>query len=95
MTVAPAGARALAVPGDIPALDRLLNDAVFAALLAAYGCTEVTAALRGALDALRARVVAGGVPLEQAGAASIAAGVAATLDARHRRALPSRGRTRG
>jgi len=87
MTVAPAGARTLAVPGDIPALDRLLNDAVFAALLAAYGRTEVTAALRGALDALRARVVDGGVPIAQAGAPAIAADVAAALDARHRRAL--------
>lgn len=87
MTVTPVAPRALAVPGDIPALDRLLHDAAFEALLAAYGRTELTAALRGALDALRARVVAGGVPLEQAGAASIAAGVAAMLDARHRRVL--------
>lgn len=44
---------------DIPSLDRLLNDAAFAPLLAHYARTQVTAALRSELEQLRQRAVRG------------------------------------
>jgi L-seryl-tRNA(Ser) seleniumtransferase len=44
---------------DIPSLDRLLNDPAFAALLARYGRTLVTTALRGELELLRRSALAG------------------------------------
>lgn len=87
MSAATDASRAFAVPGDIPALDRLLHDDAFADLLRAYGRTELTAVLRDVLDALRARVVAGMVPKEAASRASIADGVAIALAERHRRGL--------
>jgi len=40
---------------DIPSVDRLLNDAAFAGLLAHYARTQVTAALRSELELLRQR----------------------------------------
>ena len=48
-----------ALTADIPSLDRLLNDAAFAALLRRYSRTPVTAALRETLSALRQQVVRG------------------------------------
>ncbi|HUE11371.1 MAG TPA: L-seryl-tRNA(Sec) selenium transferase [Steroidobacteraceae bacterium] len=48
----------LARPADIPSLDRLLNHAAFAHLLATYGRAQVTAALRNELKELRRRSVA-------------------------------------
>ena len=49
---------------DIPSLDRLLNDGAFAALLARYSRTQVTAALRCELGALRQRACRGGCCLQ-------------------------------
>ena len=46
-------AASLAAAKDIPSLDRLLRDAAFAPLLAGYGQTRLTAALRARLGALR------------------------------------------
>jgi L-seryl-tRNA(Ser) seleniumtransferase len=48
-----------ALTADIPSLDRLLNDAAFAALLRRYSRTPVTAALRETLSAIRQQVVRG------------------------------------
>jgi len=44
---------------DIPSLDRLLNRAALAALLAHYGRTQVTTTLRTHLQDLRSRAIAG------------------------------------
>ena len=44
---------------DIPSLDRLLTDAVFAPLLTNYARTQVTGALRGELERLRGRAANG------------------------------------
>ncbi|HEU4665482.1 MAG TPA: L-seryl-tRNA(Sec) selenium transferase [Dokdonella sp.] len=85
--MASAESRPVAVPGDIPALDRLLRDAAFADLLAAHGRSEVTSALRKALAGLRANVVAGAAAQAATEAPVLAAAVAAALDARHRRAM--------
>ncbi len=48
-----------AIPGDIPSLDRLLNLAVFGALVELHGRTCVTATLRVLLDERRAAAKAG------------------------------------
>ncbi|MFA1585972.1 L-seryl-tRNA(Sec) selenium transferase, partial [Achromobacter ruhlandii] len=45
----------LAAAADIPALDRLLNAPALAAALDTHGRTQVVAALRRHLDALRQR----------------------------------------
>jgi L-seryl-tRNA(Ser) seleniumtransferase len=63
---------------DIPSLDRLLNDNAFASLLARYARTQVTAALRGALDLLRRRAVNG----ELSSAALSAEALASSVDSR-------------
>jgi L-seryl-tRNA(Ser) seleniumtransferase len=49
----------MATAADIPSLDRLLNAPTLAALLAHYGRTQVTAALRAHLDAQRQSALAG------------------------------------
>ncbi|WP_440245316.1 L-seryl-tRNA(Sec) selenium transferase [Dokdonella sp.] len=87
MSAATDALEASAMPGDIPALDRLLHDDAFADLLRIYGRTELTAVLRDVLDRLRARIVAGAVPKEAASPASIAATAATALGERHRRGL--------
>ncbi|GGK03838.1 L-seryl-tRNA(Sec) selenium transferase [Luteimonas terricola] len=51
--------RGAAAASDIPSLDRLLRDPALAALLADYGPTRVTAALRARLDDLRQAALAG------------------------------------
>jgi L-seryl-tRNA(Ser) seleniumtransferase len=49
----------------IPSLDRLLNDHAFAPLLARHGRTPVTAVLRGELELLRRRALAGHLSAEE------------------------------
>jgi len=68
-----------AVTADIPSLDRLLNDASFAAVLRRYSRTPVTAALREELAALRQQVVLGELPCDALVAEKIARGVEARL----------------
>lgn len=60
---------------DIPSVDRLLNDKAFATLLAKYARTQVTAALRGALELLRRRAVSGELASAAVGADVIARSV--------------------
>jgi L-seryl-tRNA(Ser) seleniumtransferase len=77
---APAPARA----SDIPSVDRLLTDAVFAPLLAKYARTQVTGALRGELERLRGRAVSGDLNLDDLGAQAIAGNVGEGLERRAR-----------
>lgn len=69
---------------DIPSLDRLLNDAAVAPLVARYARTQVTAALRGELDQLRQRAVRGELSLDALNSQAIAGSVGAGLE-RHSR----------
>ena len=78
------GHREIAVAADIPALDRLLNHASFADVLARHGHSELVVMLRAQLDRLRAQIVAGGVEREAVAPERIARIVAGELDARHR-----------
>jgi L-seryl-tRNA(Ser) seleniumtransferase len=64
---------------DIPSLDRLLNAGAFSALLARYSRTQVTAALRRTLAALRERAVTDALEAESLRPESIAAQVDAHL----------------
>jgi L-seryl-tRNA(Ser) seleniumtransferase len=69
---------------DIPSLDRLLSDAVFAPLLAKYARTQVTGALRGELERLRGRAVSGDLCFGALNTQAIANNVDAGLDRRTR-----------
>jgi L-seryl-tRNA(Ser) seleniumtransferase len=69
---------------DIPSLDRLLTDAVFAPLLTKYARTQVTGALRGELERLRGRAVSGGLCFDALSAQAIARNVDAGLERRTR-----------
>jgi L-seryl-tRNA(Ser) seleniumtransferase len=69
---------------DIPSLDRLLNDAVFAPLLTEYARTQVTDALRGELERLRESAVGGDLSLDALHAQGIASNVEAGLERRAR-----------
>ncbi|HEY4446690.1 MAG TPA: L-seryl-tRNA(Sec) selenium transferase, partial [Steroidobacteraceae bacterium] len=69
---------------DIPSLDRLLNDPVFAPLLTKYARTQVTGALRGELERLRERAVGGDLRVDALGAQAIAGSVDADLERRTR-----------
>jgi L-seryl-tRNA(Ser) seleniumtransferase len=60
---------------DIPSLDRLLREDALGPQLAAYGRTQVTAALRGELEALRLRAVDGRLSCDALHAGTIAHGV--------------------
>jgi L-seryl-tRNA(Ser) seleniumtransferase len=64
---------------EIPSVDRLLNDEAFAAAIARYSRTPVTAALRGALAALRQQVALGELPRQALTAGTIAKSVEARL----------------
>jgi L-seryl-tRNA(Ser) seleniumtransferase len=64
---------------DIPSLDRLMNDGAFLPLLARYSRSQVIAALRRALAALRLRAVADTLEGESLRPESIAAQVDAHL----------------
>ncbi len=74
---APAGG--IAAVSEIPALDRLLNAPALRAALDEHGRTQVVAALRRDLDALRERALAGGLPRQELDADAVAARVAAAL----------------
>ena len=77
-------ASAPARASDIPSLDRLLSDAVFAPLLTEYARTQVTGELRAELERLRARAVGGELCLDALNARAIASKVAAGLQQRAR-----------
>jgi L-seryl-tRNA(Ser) seleniumtransferase len=64
---------------EIPSVDRLLNDAAFAAVIARYSRTPVTAALRDALAALRQLVAAGELSRDALFAGTIAKSVEMSL----------------
>jgi L-seryl-tRNA(Ser) seleniumtransferase len=69
---------------DIPSLDRLLTDPVFAPLLTRYARTQVTGALRGELERLRGRAVNSELTLRALSAQAIANNVGAGLERRTR-----------
>ncbi|OAE61559.1 L-seryl-tRNA(Sec) selenium transferase [Achromobacter mucicolens] len=73
-------AAGLAAANDIPSLDRLLNAEALRPALAAHGRTQVVAALRRDLEALRKRALDGGVPRHELDAAAVAARTSAALD---------------
>lgn len=64
-----------AAVSDIPSLDRLLNADVMAAALAGHGRSQVVAALRKDLGALRERALAGALPKAELEPCAIAARV--------------------
>lgn len=70
----------LAAASDIPSLDRLLNAEALRPALATHGRTQVVAALRRDLEALRKRALDGGVPRHELDAAAVAARTTAALD---------------
>ncbi|MEN5158784.1 L-seryl-tRNA(Sec) selenium transferase [Achromobacter spanius] len=70
----------LAAASDIPSLDRLLNAEALRPALATHGRTQVVAALRRDLEALRKRALDGGVPRPELDAAAVAARTSAALD---------------
>lgn len=70
----------LAAASDIPSLDRLLNADALQPALATHGRTQVVAALRRDLDALRKRALDGGVPRHELDAAAVAGRTSAALD---------------
>jgi L-seryl-tRNA(Ser) seleniumtransferase len=69
---------------DIPSLDRLLNDAVFAPLLKRYARTQITEALRGELERLRELALGGGLTADALSTQAIAGNVDAGLERRTR-----------
>jgi len=73
-----------ACAADIPSLDRLLNNGLFAPLLAQYARTQVTAALRGELDQLRQRALGGELSLDAVSAEALAKNVDLRLALRTR-----------
>ncbi|MBD9430097.1 L-seryl-tRNA(Sec) selenium transferase [Achromobacter sp. ACM03] len=76
---APAPAGGVAAVSEIPSLDRLLNAPAMRAALDGHGRTQVVAALRRDLDAMRERALAGGLPRQELEADAVAARVAAAL----------------
>ncbi|AVJ25972.1 L-seryl-tRNA(Sec) selenium transferase [Achromobacter spanius] len=76
----PLSGAGLAAASDIPSLDRLLNAHALQPALETHGRTQVVAALRRDLDALRKRALDGGVPRHELDAAAVAARTSAALD---------------
>ena len=74
-----AGAAQAAAVSDIPSLDRLLNADALRPALDAHGRTQVVAALRQDLDALRQRALQGGLTRAELDAAAVAGRVDAAL----------------
>ena len=92
-----AGDAQAAAVSDIPSLDRLLNADALRPALDAHGRTQVVAAMRQDLDALRQRALQGGLTRAELDAAAVAGRVDAALASRHgaapaRRAQPDRHR---
>lgn len=79
MAAHPSAGGAAAV-SDIPSLDRLLNADALRAALDTHGRTQVVAALRRDLDALRQRALAGQLTPQELEAPAVAARVSAALD---------------
>jgi len=75
----PSGA-GTAAAADIPSLDRLLNAEALRPVLDTHGRTQVVAALRRDLDALRRRALEGTLPSRELDAEAVAARAAAALD---------------
>ncbi|WP_419204572.1 L-seryl-tRNA(Sec) selenium transferase [Bordetella trematum] len=74
---------ASARPGDIPALDRLLQQAEYLALAQTYGHSQLVAALRAQLQGLRERALAGALPPAELAVAQLAAATGAQLARRN------------
>ena len=74
-------------PSDIPSLDRLLREPALAGLLAGFGRSELTAALRVHLERLRRRACAGTATRAQLSTAAIAGEVEEWLRTRQRPSL--------
>jgi L-seryl-tRNA(Ser) seleniumtransferase len=70
----------VAAASDIPPLDRLLNADALRGALDTHGRTQVVAALRRDLDALRQRALAGGLMRPELKAGAVAARVTAALN---------------
>jgi L-seryl-tRNA(Ser) seleniumtransferase len=73
-----------AAVSEIPSLDRLLNAQALAPALAEHGRSQVVAALRKDLAALRERALAGGLPKAELDEAAVAARGAGELASRAR-----------
>ncbi len=73
----------MTTPPRIPSADALLRDAALAPLLADYGRSSATAALRQALDALRAQLRAGTLQAAHTAPAAIAAQMQQALERSH------------
>ena len=82
-----AGAAQAAAVSDIPSLDRLLNADALRPALDAHGRTQVVAALRQDLDALRQRALQGGLTRAELDAAAVAGRVDARATAPRLRAV--------
>jgi L-seryl-tRNA(Ser) seleniumtransferase len=76
-----------ACPSDIPSLDRLLREPELAGLLAGFGRSELTGALRLQLELLRRRVLAGHAAAAELSPAFIATQVEERLRARQQASL--------
>ena len=76
---APLPQPAQAGPAEIPSVDRLLGRPAIASLRERHGRTQVVAALRGHLEALRARALAGALERAALGDDAIAAAVESRL----------------
>ncbi|AHV94610.1 L-seryl-tRNA(Sec) selenium transferase [Bordetella holmesii] len=72
-----------ATPGDLPALDRLLGQSVYAPLQQRYGRSQVVATLREQLQQLRERAQAGGLDHAELEPAALATVTEQTLAARN------------
>ena len=69
-----------ASPANIPSVDRLLNSVAFEPLLAQFGRTRVTAALRAHLDSLRQAALAGALDAADIHDAAIGSRIRAQLE---------------
>ena len=78
----PAVHGAQARPQDLPSVDRLMRAPGVPELLAAHGHTLVAGEIRALLDALRARVLAGGLDRAEVAPDALATALAARVDAR-------------
>ena len=74
-------------PSDIPSLDRLLREPALAGLLAGFGRSELTAALRLQLETLRRRALAGSAACAEISTPAIAHAVEERLRARQHPSL--------
>ncbi len=71
-----------ATPKDLPSIDKLLRSTASVALLAEHGHTLVAGEARVLIDTLRARALAGALPLADVAPAALDAALAARVDTR-------------